>query len=68
MHKNTRNILGKPFSTGEKNPTILCYILKRISSNNETLMHTTGCSTTLKLPPKRGVHFILRNILAEISK
>jgi hypothetical protein len=40
MHKNTRNVLGKPFSTREKNPAILCYILKRISSNHETLMHT----------------------------
>jgi hypothetical protein len=57
MQKNKRNILGKPFSTREKNPTILCYIIKRISSNDETLMHTRGCSTTLKLAPKRGAHF-----------
>jgi hypothetical protein len=68
MHKNRRNILGTPFSTREKNPTILCYILKRISSNHETLMYTRECFTTLKLAPKRGVHFIPRNILAEISK
>jgi hypothetical protein len=67
MHKKTRNILGKPFSTREKNLTILCYILKRISSNHETLMHTRGLSTTLKLAPKRGVHFNPRNVLAEIS-
>jgi hypothetical protein len=68
MHKNTRNILGKPFSTREKNPTILCYILKRISSNHETLMHTRGCSTTLKLAPKRGAHFSPKSVLVEILK
>jgi hypothetical protein len=68
MHKNTRNILGKPFSPREKNPTILCYILKRRSFNYETLMHTRGCSTTLKLVPKRGAHFIPKSVLAEISK
>jgi hypothetical protein len=68
MHKNTRNILGKPLSTREKNPTILCYILKRRSSNHETLMHTRGFSTTFKLVPKRVAHFSPRNVLAEISK
>jgi hypothetical protein len=68
MHKNTRNILGKPFSTREKNLAILCYILKRISSNHKTLMHIRGCSTTLKLVPKRGAHFSPKSVLAEIMK
>jgi hypothetical protein len=68
MHKKKINILGKPFSTREKNPTILCYILKRGSSNNETLMHTRECSTTLKLVPKRGAHFNPRSVLGEIFK
>jgi hypothetical protein len=68
MHRNTRNILGKPLSTRDKNPTILFYILKIISSNHETLMHTRGFSTTLKISPKRGVHFIPSDVLAEISK
>jgi hypothetical protein len=68
MHKNTRNVLGKAFSTREKNPSILFYILKRRSFNHETLMHIRGCSTTLKLPPKRGVHFNPKGVLAEIQK
>jgi hypothetical protein len=57
MHKNPRNILGNTFSKREKNPTILGYILKRISSNHETLMYTRGFFTTLKLVPKRGAHY-----------
>ena len=48
---------GKPFYSREENSTILCYILKRRSPNHKTLMHTRGCSTTLKLAPKRGAHF-----------
>ena len=51
---------GKPFSTREENRTILFYILKRRSPNHKTLMHTRGCSTTLKLAPKRGAQFIPR--------
>jgi hypothetical protein len=39
MHKNTRSILGKPFSNKGKNPTILCYILKRRSPNTIDLTH-----------------------------
>jgi hypothetical protein len=68
MHKNTRNILVKPFSTREKNPSILFYIIKRISSNHETLIHTRGFSTTLKLAPKRDAHFSPKSVLSEILK
>jgi hypothetical protein len=68
MHKNTRNILEKPFSAREKNLEILYCILKRRSSNHETLMQTRGFLTTLKLVPKRGAHFSPKSVLAEIMK
>ena len=67
-HKNKyhtqkhKKYIGKPFYSREENPTIICYILKRRSLNHKTLMHTRGCSTTLKLVPKRGTHFSLTSV------
>ena len=59
---------GKPFSTREENPTILCYILKRKTSHTIDLAHKRVLSKTKKLAPKRGAHFIPKYVFTEISK
>jgi hypothetical protein len=48
---------GKPFSTREENPAILCNILKRKTSHTINLAHKRVLSKTKKLAPKRGAHF-----------
>jgi hypothetical protein len=48
---------GKTLLKQGKNPTILCYILKRISPTPYTLEHKRVLTKTYNLAPKRGAHF-----------